>query len=94
MEVMLDDIIVTGKSDAEYLENLEVVLRRLAKKCRSFMERIEYCGHEIDLHKTKAKIEAVQKAPRPQDGSSLRGFLDWLITTTGFYPTLPVCYIP
>ena len=53
MEVMLDEIIVTGKSDAEHLENLEAVLRRLAekdlrinaKKCRFFMERIEYCGH-------------------------------------------------
>ena len=67
MEVMLDDIIVTGKSDAEHLENLEAVLRRLAekdlrinaKKCWFFMERIEYCGHEIvhdGLHKTKAKI--------------------------------------
>ena len=76
VEVMLDDIIVRGKSDAEHLENLEAVLRRLAekdlrinaKKCRFFMERIEYCGHEIDhdgLHKTKAKIEAVQKGTTP-----------------------------
>ena len=72
MEVMLDDIIVAGKSDAEHLENLEPVLRRRAekdlqinaKKCRFFMERIEYCGHEIDhdgLHKTKAKIEACRR---------------------------------
>ena len=37
-----------------------------------------YCGHEIDhdgLHKTKAKIEAVQKAPHPQNVSGLRGFI-------------------
>ena len=86
MEVMLDDIIVTGKSDAEHLENLEAVPRRLAEKdlrinankCRFFMELVEYCGNEIDhdgLHKTKAKIEAVQEAQHPQDVSSLRGFL-------------------
>ena len=73
---MLDDIIVRGKSDAEHLENLEAVLRRLAekdlrinaKKCQFSMERIEYCGHEIDhdgLHKTKAKIEAMQKGTTP-----------------------------
>ena len=32
VEVMLDDIIVTGKSDAAHLENLEAVLKRLAEK--------------------------------------------------------------
>ena len=96
---MLDDIIVTGKSDAEHLENLEAILRRLAekdlrinaKKCRFFMERIEYCGHEIDhdgLHKTKAKIEAVQKAPHPQDVSSLRGFLGLVNYYHRFLPNL------
>ena len=48
VEVMLDEFPFTGKSDAEHLENLEAVLRRLAekalrinaKKCRFFMERI------------------------------------------------------
>ena len=48
VEVMLDDIIVTGKSDAAHLENLEAVLKRLAEKnlrinvqkCRFFLERI------------------------------------------------------
>ena len=78
VEVMLDDIIVMGKSDAAHLENIEAVLKRLAEKdlrinvqkCRFFMELIEYCGHEIDkdgLHKTNSKIEAVQNAPHPQE---------------------------
>ena len=86
VEVMLDDSIVTGKCDAAHLENLEPVLKRLAEKnlpinvqkCRFFLERIEYCGHETDkdgLHKTNAKIEAVQNVPRPQDVCSARGFL-------------------
>ena len=86
VEVMGDDIIVVGKYDAAHLENIEAVLKRLAErnlrinvqKCRFFLERIEYCGHEIDkegLHKTNAKIVAVQNAPRPQDVSSVRGFL-------------------
>ena len=99
VEVMLDDIIVTGKSDAAHLENLEAVLKRLAEKnlrinvqkCRFFMERIEYCGHEIDkdgLHKTNAKIEAVQNAPRPQDVSSVRGFLGLVNYYHRFLPNL------
>ena len=99
VEVMLDDIIVTGKSDAAHLENLEAVLKRLAEKnlrinvqkCRFFMERIEYCGHEIDkdgLHKTNAKIEAVQNAPRPQDVSSVREFLGLVNYYHRFLPNL------
>ena len=99
VEVMLDDIIVTGKSDAAHLENLEAVLKRLAEKnlrinvqkCRFFMERIEYCGHEIDkygLHKTNAKIEAVQNAPRPQDVSSVRGFIGLINYYHRFLPNL------
>ena len=36
------DITVTGKSDAEHLENLEKDLRINVKKCRFFMEWIEY----------------------------------------------------
>ena len=99
VEVMLDDIIVTGKSDAAHLENLEAVLKRLAEKnlrinvqkCRFFLERIEYCGHEIDkdgLHKTNAKIEAVQNAPRPQDVSGVRGFLGLVNYYQRFLPNL------
>ena len=99
VEVMLDDIIVTGKSDAAHLEKLEAVLKRLAEKnlrinvqkCRFFMERIEYCGHEIDkdgLHNTNAKIEAVQYDPRPQDVSSVRGFLRLVNYYHRFLPTL------
>ena len=99
VEVMLDDIIVTGKFDAAHLENLEAVLKRLAEnnlrfnvqKCRFFMERIEYCGHEIDkdgLHKTNAKSGAVQNAPRPQDVSSVRWFLVLLNYYHRFLPNL------
>ena len=99
VEVMLDDIIVTGKSDAAHLENLEVVLKRLAEKnlcinvhkCRFFVERIEYYGHEIDkdgLHNTNANIEAVQNAPRPQDVSSVRGFLGLVNYYHRFLPNI------
>ena len=55
------------------------------------MERIEYCGHEIDhdgLHKTKAKTEAVQNAQHPQDVSSLRGFLGLVNYYHRFLPNL------
>ena len=86
VKAMLDDIIVTGKSDAAHHENSEYGLKRLeeknlridVQKCRFFMERVGYCGHEIakdGLHKTNTNFEAVRNAPRTHDVSSTRGFL-------------------
>jgi len=83
---ILDDMIITGKDDAEHLANLEEVLRWLQlhglrankAKCEFFKEKIIYCGHDIDkdgLHKSAKKVEAVLNAPRPNDGTEGRSFL-------------------
>ena len=48
---ILDDMIVTGKSDAEHMANLEEVLQRLhhhglranKSKCKFFKEKITFC---------------------------------------------------
>ena len=43
-----------------------------------FKEKITYCGHDIDsngLHKSAEKVEAVLKAPRPNDVAEVRSFL-------------------
>ena len=69
-QCILDDMIITGKTDEEHLENLEKLLKRLQdaglkankEKCEFFRDRVQFCGHEIDsegLHKTQEKIEAV-----------------------------------
>ena len=82
----LDDMIVTGESDAEHLANLEEVLRWLhlhglranKSKCEFFKEKSTFCGHDIDsegLHKTTDKIAAVVNAPRPQNVTEVRSFL-------------------
>ncbi|UYV64813.1 K02A2.6-like, partial [Cordylochernes scorpioides] len=68
--VYLDDILITGESEADHLRNLEAVLNKLneyglkanREKCNFFQESLEYCGHVIDkmgLHKTNDKIRAV-----------------------------------
>ena len=52
----LDDILVTGRSDAEYLKNVEQVLKRLEdygihlkrEKCSFYQESVEYLGHHVD----------------------------------------------
>ena len=75
---ILDDMVITGKTDEEHLQNLQMVLKRLqeyglrahTKKCAFFQDKIKFCGHEIDtndLHKTQEKIHAVIQAPRRQN---------------------------
>ena len=73
VSVYLDDILITGATVAEHLENLERVLERLAEaglrldqdKCSFLLKRIEYLGHVIDalgLHRTEEKIKAIKNA--------------------------------
>jgi hypothetical protein len=76
VQVLLDDIIITGKSEAEHLQRLELVLGKLqakglklnSDKCKFFASSVTYCGHVIDkkgLHKMPEKISAISEAPRP-----------------------------
>ena len=95
----LDDIIVTGGTDREHLENLRQVLKRLQEyglrarrdKCEFFKSSVTYCGHTIDangLHKCQEKVQAVLKAPRPEDVSQLRSFLGFVNYYHRFLPNL------
>ena len=70
----LDDIIISGTSDAEHLSSLARVLDRLQAhgfqlrqdKCVFLADTVECLGHRIDakgLHKTSGKLEAIREAP-------------------------------
>lgn len=83
---ILDDMIITGSTDEEHLQNLSLVLQRLEQyglranldKCQFFKNQINYCGHVIDkagLHKSNEKTNAVENAPTPENVSQLRSFL-------------------
>ena len=96
-QCILDDMLISGKTDEEHLENLESVLKRLQdaglkankEKCVFFKDRVQFCGHEIDkegLHKTREKIEAVVNAPRPENVSQLRSFLGLVNYYNRFLP--------
>ena len=102
---ILDDMIVTGKSDAEHLANLEEVLRRLhhhglranKSKCAFFKEKITFCGHDIDsegLHKTTDKTAAMVNAPRPQSVAEVRSFLGLVNYYHKFLPNLATILHP
>ena len=86
VQCILDDMIISGATDQEHLDNLEEVLSRLSKhglranssKCEFFKKRIEFCGHEISklgLHKSQQKVNAVINAPRPENVSQVRSFV-------------------
>ena len=96
---ILDDIIITGKSDEEHLKTLETVLQRLqdynlrahVDKCSFFREEITYCWHKINangLHKTQEKIEAVINAPVPENVTQLRAFLGLVNYYSHFLPNM------
>ena len=96
---ILNDIIITGKSDEEHLKTLETVLQRLqdynlrahVDKCSFFREEITYCGHKINangLHKTQEKIEAVINAPVPENVTQLRAFLGLVNYYSHFLPNM------
>jgi hypothetical protein len=95
----LDDILITGKTAEEHLKTLEEVLCRLEKyglrankeKCKWFQSSVSYLGHVVTkdgLQKSPDKVEAVVKAPRPQDVSSLRSFLGLVNYYNKFLPNL------
>ena len=72
----IDDILVTGTTDAEHLAILDKVLKRLEKhgikanlsKCRSLEKSVKYLGHIIDAdgkHAITEKLDAVKNALTP-----------------------------
>ncbi|KAK6171969.1 hypothetical protein SNE40_018385 [Patella caerulea] len=105
VQCLLDDMIITGKTDEEHLANLEGVLKRLSeyglkinlKKCDFFKDSITFCGHIVDkhgLHKQPDKIEAMINAPRPKDVPQLRAFLGLVNYYRKFLPDLATILSP
>ena len=99
VQCILDDMIITGKNDAEHLNNLESVLSRLQQyqlkanldKCQFFKDEIDYCGHKIDkngIHKTEEKVKAVRDTPAPENVTQLRAFIGLVNYYHRFLPDL------
>ncbi|XP_048770361.2 uncharacterized protein K02A2.6-like [Ostrea edulis] len=102
---MIDDMIITGCTRENHIENLEKVLTRLQafnlraniKKCDIFKESIEFCGHKIDrcgLHKTEEKVRAVVNTKSPSSVTELRAFLGLVNYYGKFMPNLSTILRP
>jgi len=101
----VDDILITGATEKEHLQNLEAVLRRLKhegiilkkSKCSFLQTSVEYLGHCIDgegLHTTDKKMKAVQQAPRPSNPQQLQSFLGLVQYYGKFVPNLATLLNP
>lgn len=87
--VYLDDILVTGSTVEESIENLNVVLARLEEfglrlkkeKCEFGVETVTYLGHRINkegLTPVPEKVEAIQEAKPPENVTQLKAYLGLL----------------
>ena len=95
----LDDVIISGRNDAEHLANLETVLSRLREsglrlkrdKCSFLQESITYLGHRLDasgIRPVEDKVSAIKDAPEPQNQEELQSFLGLLGYYRKFIPNL------
>ena len=97
--VYLDDILITGETEQEHLQNLDTVLQKLQtaglrmkkSKCLFMAPEVEYLGHKINsegLHPTQDKIKAIRNAPKPQIVTELKSFLGLLSYYSRFLPNV------
>ncbi len=85
-EMYLDDCIVHGRGDDQFLERLELVLIRFLErkiflkpsKCKFGTPRVEYCGKVISkegLSMSNKKITKVLDFPKPQTAGQMKQFI-------------------
>jgi hypothetical protein len=86
VHVLLDDVIVHGKTIAEVLERLRKVFQRMRernlklhmKKCHFMKTSVIFLGHVISgdgLEIDKKKVVAIENFPPPKNSGELRTFL-------------------
>ena len=101
----LDDILVTGATNDEHLQNLKEVLNRLQqhnirpkREKRQFMkESVDYLGHRVNaqgVHAAPEKVKAITQAPAPKNVQELRSFLGMLNYYGKFLKTLSTLLYP
>ena len=84
--VFIDDILISGETEATHLKTVEEVLGKLneaglrlkREKCAFMLNSVEYLGHNISadgLRPTEEKIRAIAEAQTPRNVAQLRSFL-------------------
>jgi len=103
--VYIDDILVTGETELEHLQNFNAVLECLKtagmhlkqNKCKFMLPEVEYLGHIISaagLKPSQSKVEAIEEAPVPTNVSELKSFLGLVNYYSKFLPNLASSLAP
>ena len=85
-ELYLDDLIIFGTTEEEFLRHLELVLERLKQfsltlnpeKCVIGKDSVEYVGHTINhegIHFSREKLDGIINIPQPKTMKQLKSFL-------------------
>lgn len=99
VEVMLDDILVWGKSEEEHDQRLKAALDRIKacniklnkKKCQIKQPEVKYLGHRYSKEGVKideSKVKAVLEMPEPEDAEGVSRFLGMLNYLSRFIPNM------
>ena len=95
----VDDILISGKTDADHIENIENVFRVLKevgttvnkKKCMFFVKEIEYVVFIVNKNGIRLnphKIDAINELPEPKDLKQLQSFLGGINYYSKFIPNM------
>ena len=94
--VYLDDILVSGSTAAEHLQNLQMLLDRLTakglrclfEKCQFAQPQVDCLGHILSWEGVAEgpKVDAVRNMPPPTDVPTLRSFLGLVQFYAKFLP--------
>ena len=104
--IYLDDVLITGRSDKEHMDTLNLVLTKLEaaglhlkrEKC-IFYVRFSNLSRiiKIDangLHPTSDKVRAVEQAPEPTNVTELKSYLGLLTYYSKFLPNMTETLAP
>ena len=103
--VRVDDILVSGACDEDQLNNLEVVLTRLASaglrlrenECVFMEPQVTYLGHKVSkegIQSLDDKVEAITNAPAPKSVSELKSYQGMINYYQKFLPYLSSVLAP
>ncbi len=103
--VYIDDILVTGSTNADHLVALEEVLSRMEtaglrlrkSKCKFMAPSVTYLGYTVDsegLHPLPEKVRAINEAPCPRNVTELKSYLGLLSYYSRFLSNLSSVLAP